>query len=222
MKLYLDTANIDEIKYYNSTLNIEGVTTNPTIICKETPKTIEEVLNPILEILNDKQLLFVEVISNDKDSIINEAKQIIKLGKNVVPKIPVSIEGLAAIKQLSSEGINVLATAVMQGSQAYLAAINGAKYIAPYYNRMSTYDDGLKQINLMQRIIDLNNLDCEIVGAGFHNVKQVEEALVVGVKSLTVTPKILKEMYDHEGTRNAIKTFEENWEGNFQRKTLFR
>lgn len=220
MKLYLDTANIEDIKLYNSVFRIDGVTTNPSIICKEKPKSLDDILIPIINELDEKQLLFVEVISNRTDDIISEAKQIIKYRKNTIPKIPVSIEGLVAIRKLSDEGIDVLATAIMQASQAYLAINNGAKYIAPYYNRMGTYDDSFKQISLMQKIIDQYHSNSEIVGAGFHTVKQVEETLSTGVESITVTIDILKQMYMHEGTSIAIKGFEDKWKDNFNRSTL--
>lgn len=221
MKIYLDSANIKELQYFNKTLKIDGVTTNPSIICKEDANCLDDVLNPIIKELNDNQLLFVEVISHDTKGIVEEAKAITKIRKNTVPKIPVTIEGLEAIKILANEHIDVLATAIMDATQVLLAAHNGAKYVAPYYNRMSTYDDGYHTICLMQNLLDNYKYDCEIVGAGYHNIKQVEESLSAGVKSITVTPDILRAMFTHEGTDNAVKKFEEIWFNKFSKNKLF-
>lgn len=220
MKLYIDTANIKDIKEYNRIFKLDGVTTNPTIISKENQKDLNKILKPIVKELSKEQKLFVEVVSNKVKDIIKEAKYIITLKENAIPKIPVTKEGLEAIRLLSEEGIDVLATAIMSSTQAYLAIQNGAKYIAPYYNRMNNYSDSFEEISLMQELIDNGEYDCEIVGAGFKSTRQVKDLMLTGATSLTVTPEILKHMFMHEGTDNAVKTFEDNWAKVYKRKTL--
>ena len=129
MKLIIDTANVKEIKRLCEILNVWGVTTNPTIISKEN-KPFEEVISDIDKVLEKDQVLFVQVVSTDYESIVKEGRYIATLRKNIVAKIPVTADGLKAIKTLHKEGIKILATAINNATQGFVAALNGAEYLA--------------------------------------------------------------------------------------------
>ena len=220
MRIYIDSADIEEIKKLNTILELDGVTTNPTIICKQEEKDLNKILDPIKKELKASQLLFVEVIAHDTKSIIAEAKQIVKYRKNCIPKVPVTPEGLEAIKILAKQGINVLATAILSSSQGLLAAKNGARYLAPYYNRISYYGDSYEEVSILQQTIIDGGYNCEVVGAGFKNARQVKECMSLGIDAITVTADVFKQLYMHPGTDEAVKTFEDNWKKKFKRNTL--
>ena len=134
MELILDSSDVEKIKELNDLLSITGVTTNPTIITKS-GKKVETLIKELCDILSEDQLLFVQVVRTDYEGIMEEAKKISSLReKNILVKIPVTHDGLKAIKECKKIGIRTLATAIYTADQAFLAAMNGAEYLAPYVN----------------------------------------------------------------------------------------
>ncbi len=191
MEFILDTADLEAVKQLDELLTIEGVTTNPSIITKS-GKTPEQVIKEFVEYLRPEQKFFVQVVSTDYEQMLEEARYICSLRpKNTYVKIPVTHNGYKAIKQLKSEGLGVLATAIYSADEAFLAAMNGADYLAPYVNRMCNYGDGSGQVLesavrvvIAQRgQLQLGGLRRKlklISGHGDHGIKQrpVEQARV--------------------------------------------
>ena len=139
MKLILDTANIEDIRYLNTYFPIVGVTTNPTILSREKGDVVT-ILKEIRKIIGDEKELHIQVTETDYDRICEEAKKIVKVfGKNTFVKIPITDVGLRATKTLSDQGYNITVTAVLSVGQALLAANAGAKYVAPYVSRLDNY-----------------------------------------------------------------------------------
>ena len=221
MRLILDTADIHAIKEIDEILNVAGVTTNPTIITKSN-KEAKDVLMEIANYLDDDQMLFAQVLATTKEEMMEEARQLMKIKKkNMHVKIPVTKEGLKAIKQCRKEGIPTLATAIYSAEQGLMAAMNGANYLAPYVNRMENYGDGVGQVLALQQMLNVYNLDTKIVAASFKNVKQVHQLLKGGVYSLTLPVDVTRNLFEHPATTVAVGEFTANWMKAYKRKTLF-
>ena len=219
MKLILDTADIEQIKHLNDILAVDGVTTNPSIIAK-TGRDVKEIINDLLEVLNEDQLIFVQVVANDYEGIMEEAKYIASLGKNCHPKIPVTEAGLKAIKECKKLGIGVLATAIYSAEEALLAAKNGAMCLAPYVNRMCNFGDGVQEVIDLQRMLDVYGFDTYIVAASFKNCLQVHELWKAGIEAVTVPVDVCRNLYGHPATKQAVCDFNRDWEKAYNRKTL--
>ena len=173
MELFLDTVNITAIKDLNKTLTIDGVTTNPSIL-SASKRNPFDVINAIIEILEPNQKLFIEVMANNCDDMVKEAAFINGLRENCYAKIPVSFEGLKAIKICKEREYKTLATAIFTSTQAYLAAKNGADYLAPYVNRMNMYLDGIDETIKLQNVIWNNGFKSKVVAASFKEVEQIK------------------------------------------------
>ncbi len=224
MEIILDTANIADIKKYNELVNIKGVTTNPTIITNS-KKPFIQVINEIIEVLDDEQDLYVQVISTNYEDMLKEAIYISKLRKStdhMYVKVPVSKEGLKLIKTLSTMKIKTLATAIYSANQGFIAAINGASALAPYVNRMCNYGDGIKNVIDLQTMLDINGMDTKIVAASFKNANQAHELIVGGIKALTLPTDVLEAMLGHDATNTAINKFSTDWEEAYGIKTLIQ
>lgn len=220
MEFILDTADVSEIKKLNELLTLKGVTTNPTIITKSN-KSFEETVKDIIEVLDDEQLFFVQAISATCEEIVEEAKYICSLReKNTYVKIPVTHEGLKAIKECKKLGLGVLATAIYTADQAFMAAMNGADYLAPYVNRMENYGDGIKEVKDLIEMLRVNGMPAKVVAASFKNKKQVHELITAGIQAVTVPVDVAYSMINHPGTEIAVEEFTENWNKAFGRKTL--
>ena len=152
MEFILDTADLEAVKQLDELLTIDGVTTNPAIITRS-GKQPEQVIKEFVEYLLPEQKFFVQVVSTDYEQMLEEARYICGLRpENTYVKIPVTRNGYKAIKQLKSEGLGVLATAIYSADEAFLAAMNGADYLAPYVNRMCNYGDGIGQVFDLMRL----------------------------------------------------------------------
>ena len=205
MELFLDTADAQAVKELSETLTIAGVTTNPTIITRS-GKTLEQVIDEMCKTLAPNQKSFFQVVATDFDGILEEARRICALRENAYAKIPVTPVGLKAIKAAKAEGLNVLATAIYTANQAFLAAMNGADYLAPYVNRMCNYGDGVGQVADLVNMLSTNDLPSKIC---------------VGAQSVTVAPSIVWAMVKHPGTGIAVDEFSAAWENSFGRRTMF-
>ena len=212
MEFILDTADLEAVKQLDELLTIEGVTTNPSIITKS-GKTPEQVIKEFVEYLRPEQKLFVQVVSTDYEQMLEEARYICSLRpKNTYVKIPVTHNGYKAIKQLKSEGLGVLATAIYSADEAFLAAMNGADYLAPYVNRMCNYGDGIGQVlDLLQMLETQGFENAKVIAASFKNVEQVHTLIAAGIQSVTVPPEVVFTMIDHPGTKIAVDEFSAAW-----------
>lgn len=219
-ELYLDTADIDAIKDLDQILNVQGVTTNPSILAKTGEDPLVAV-QKIIDYFTPEQKIFMQVVSTDLQGILDEAHFIASLRpKNMCPKIPVSHNGLRAIKQLESEGIQCLATSIYSADAGFMAAHNGAEYLAPYVNRMCNYGDGVGQVMELVQTLAQYGMEAKVCAASFKNVDQVHQLLAAGVPAITVAPEVIRDMVGHPGTAIAVDEFTANWEKAYGRTTL--
>lgn len=208
-ELMLDTANLEDIQEAFSDWPVVGVTSNPSILKKEGQIDIYERLAAIKSICGNKRSLHVQVVSDTRAGIVAEAHHILKrLGSDVYIKIPVSSEGLPAIKELAAEGVNITATAIYSALQGILAILAGAKYIAVYYNRMeNNCTDPNAVIREIRNFIDKSGSDAMILAASFKNVSQVMEAYTNGAQSATVDPTVIRLGIGMASINDAVKVF---------------
>ena len=221
MELILDSSDVEKIKELNDLLSITGVTTNPTIITKS-GKEVETLIKELCDILSEDQLLFVQVVRTDYEGIMEETKKISSLReKNILVKIPVTHDGLKAIKECKKIGIRTLATAIYTADQAFLAAMNGAEYLAPYVNRMDNYTDGIAQVKDLLEMLEVNHMTSKVVAASFKNTFQVHELIRFGIQAVTIPCDVAFSMIDHPGTKIAVDEFTQNWQETYHRKHIF-
>ncbi len=215
MELILDTADLEAIRELNDLYAVDGVTTNPTIITKS-GKSFEEIRDGLMEILSPEQKLFIQVVATDFDGIMAEARYICSLRpENTYVKIPVTRDGMRAIKACKAEGMGVLATAIYSASQGFMAAKNGADYLAPYVNRMCNLGDGVGEVVRLQAM-----LPTKILAASFKNVEQINELLENGIEAVTIPVDVAFNMLDIPSTPMAVDDFTRNWQAAYGRTTL--
>ncbi|TGY63042.1 fructose-6-phosphate aldolase [Muricaecibacterium torontonense] len=220
MELILDTADLEAIRELNDLYAVDGVTTNPTIITKS-GKSFEEIRDGLMEILSPEQKLFIQVVATDFGGIMAEARYICSLRpENTYVKIPVTRDGMRAIKACKAEGMGVLATAIYSASQGFMAAKNGADYLAPYVNRMCNLGDGVGEVVRLQAMLEQAKLPTKILAASFKNVEQVNELLENGIEAVTIPVDVAFNMLDIPSTPMAVDDFTRNWEAAYGRTTL--
>lgn len=205
MKFFIDTANIEEIREINSWGVLDGVTTNPSLIAKS-GGVFEEVIEEITEIVDGD--ISVEVISTDLDGILKEARELAKISKNIVVKIPMIEEGLKAVSILSKEGIRTNVTLIFSLSQALLAANAGATYVSPFMGRLD--DIGMSGIQLVEdisKVFKNYNYETQIIAASIRHINHVELVAKSGADVGTIPYKIFKEMVKHNLTDIGLKKF---------------
>ena len=220
MELILDSSNIEQIKELNELLTITGVTTNPTILTKSGREAMD-VIKDLCDVLSEDQLIFIQTVQTTYEGIMEEAKAISQIRKkNMYVKIPVTHEGLRAIKECKKLGIHTLATAIYSADQAFLAAMNGAEYLAPYTNRMCNYGDGVSDVKDLIEMLKVNNMPAKVIAASFKNTYQVHELVKAGIQAVTVPCDVVYQMIDHPGTKIAVGEFTVNWQKAYNRNTL--
>ena len=220
MELIIDSSNIEQIKELNDLLTITGVTTNPTILTKSGREAMD-VVKDLCEVLSEDQLLFIQTVQTSFEGIMEEAKMISSIrNKNMYVKIPVTHEGLRAIKECKKLGIHTLATAIYTADQAFLAAMNGAEYLAPYTNRMCNYGDGVQDVKDLIEMLRVNHMPAKVIAASFKNTHQVHELIKAGIQAVTVPCDVLYQMIDHPGTKIAVGEFSVNWQRAYNRNTF--
>ena len=210
MKLFIDTANIDEIKEANELGVICGVTTNPSLIARE-GKDFVEVVKEITSIVDGP--VSAEVISLEHEKMVEEAKELVKIHKNIVIKIPMTLEGLKAVKILTKEGIKTNVTLIFSATQALLAARAGATYVSPFLGRLD--DIGTNGMNLIEEIVDIFNvhaIDTEIIAASIRNPIHVIDAARIGAHISTIPYNVIVQMSKHPLTDSGIERFLKDWE----------
>lgn len=213
MKLLIDYAGIDKIKELYEYFPLDGVTTNPTIIAAagrdpyETLKEIREFIGPDAD-------LHAQVISLKAEDIVAEAHDMLDvLGANTCIKIPVTREGLKAIKILAGEGVRVTATAIYNPIQATLAALAGASFVAPYVNGIDNVGmDGMHFAKTIQETFENQGLDCQVLAASFKNTYQVQELFAYGIPCITAVPDVLEGMVKNDLTTARVARFTADFE----------
>lgn len=211
MELYLDTADIEAIKRLAAILPIKGVTTNPSIVAKS-GKPIFELLTELQDLLGADKVLFAQVLSSDAKAMIKEAEQLRKVVPNIVTKIPVNAEGLKAIKALSEQGIATLGTAVYGAGQGFLAALAGAKYIAPYVNRIDAQGGNSKDtVQELQKLLDLHCPESIVLAASFRTPRQALDCLLAGCQGITLPVDVAELFISDPAVDAAIAKFDQDW-----------
>ena len=209
MKFFIDTADVNEIKEALEMGMVDGVTTNPTLISK-TGRPFMEVAKEIVELVPGPVSL--EVVSLDTQGMVDEARILSKLGENVVIKIPMTTEGLKAVKILSEEGIKTNVTLVFSPLQAILAAKAGATYVSPFVGRLDDIGhNGMELIEQIVQIYDNYMFDTEIIVASIRHPQHVLQAALIGADIATIPFKVIKQLAKHPLTDIGIERFLEDW-----------
>ena len=210
MKLFIDTANVDEIRKANDMGVICGVTTNPSLIAKE-GRIFEDVVREITSIVDGP--ISAEVISLDSEGMIREAVELAKIHKNIIIKLPMTVEGLKAVKVLHKEKIKTNVTLIFSAGQALLAAKAGATYVSPFAGRLD--DIGNDGMNLVKEIVDIfrnYDIDTEIIAASIRHPMHVVEAAKLGCHIATIPYKVILQLTKHPLTDKGIDQFLKDWD----------
>lgn len=211
MKIFIDTANVDEIRKANDLGVICGVTTNPSLIAKE-GRDFVEVVKEITDIVDGP--ISAEVISLEADGMVAEAMELVKIHKNIVIKLPMCAEGLKACKILTSKGIKTNVTLIFNAAQALLAAKAGATYVSPFVGRVDdTGWDGISLISEIAEIFDIHGIESEIISASIRTVNHAIESAKAGADIATIPYRVILQMIDHPLTTAGIARFLKDWEG---------
>ena len=210
MKLFIDTANVDEIREANDLGVICGVTTNPSLIARE-GRAFEEVVREITTIVDGP--ISAEVISLEADKMVEEAVPLSKIHKNIVIKIPMCAEGLKAVKRLTAMGIKTNVTLIFSSAQALLAARAGATFVSPFLGRLDDIGQtGMTLIDEIVEIFETHGIGTEIIAASIRNPIHVIDAARAGAHIATIPYGVIKQMIGHPLTTNGIERFLKDWE----------
>ncbi|SHI54811.1 fructose-6-phosphate aldolase [Lutispora thermophila] len=210
MKLFIDTANVEEIRRANEMGIISGVTTNPSLIAKE-GRDFKQVVAEIAEIVDGP--ISAEVISMKAEEMVPEAIELSKIHENIVIKIPMCEEGLKAVKILKNEGIKTNVTLIFSVNQALLAARAGASYVSPFAGRVDDVgQNGMDIIRDIAKVFHIYQMNCEIIAASIRHPMHVTEAALAGAHISTVPFDVIKKMISHPLTDIGINKFLADWE----------
>lgn len=207
MKLLIDDANIENIKYLYEYFPVSGVTTNPSILFKNKKDPIETLIE-IREFIGDDQL-HIQVLSDNADDIVKEARLLKeKFGANTFIKIPTNKEGLKAMRLLENEKIKITATAIYSPTQAFLASLAGAVYVAPYVNRIDNLGyDGVETTIKIQNILEKNQTDTKVLAASFKNTNQVLKLAEYGISIATCSYEVFGKFIEDNNVNKAVEDF---------------
>ncbi len=209
MKIFIDTANIEEIRKAADLGIISGVTTNPSLIAKEGRK-FEDVIAEITEIVDGP--ISAEVISPIAEEMVEEAKELTKIHKNIVIKIPICEEGLKAVSMLTKLGIKTNVTLIFSATQALLAARAGASFVSPFIGRLDDIsDNGAELVKQIADIFNFFNINTEIIAASIRGPQDATRAALAGANIATIPYKVILQMIKHPLTDNGIKKFNADW-----------
>lgn len=211
MRIFIDTANIEQIKEAYAYGIADGVTTNPTLVARE-GREFTEVLTEIAALIGD-DVVFGEVVALDHQGMVKEARELHKLSDNIAIKIPMGGEGLKAISILSAEGIPTNCTLIFSAAQALLAARAGAAYVSPFVGRLD--DIGSTGIDLIQDISDIyaiHGIDTKIIAASTRSPLHAIECALAGADYATLPPAVIEKMLEHPLTTKGLDQFMKDWE----------
>lgn len=215
MKLFIDTANVDEIKAAAELGVICGVTTNPSLIARE-GRVFEEVIEEITSIVDGP--ISAEVVALDAEGMVKEALELVKIHKNIVIKIPMIPEGLKAVKVLAAKGIKTNVTLIFSAAQALLAARAGASYVSPFVGRLDDIsDNGITLVSDIAEIFAIHDIPTEIISASIRGPQDVTDSAKVGAHIATVPYKVIMQMTKHPLTDAGIEKFMADWNKTFNK-----
>ncbi len=209
MKFFIDTANVDEIREANAMGMVDGVTTNPSLIAKE-GRDFKEIITEICSIVDGP--ISAEVISLETEGMVSEARELAKIHDNIVIKIPMTVDGLKAVRTLAAENIKTNVTLIFSPLQALMAAKAGASFVSPFVGRL----DDLSQegMDLVEQIVEIYSnyaFDTEVIVASIRNPLHVLESALIGADIATIPFSVLKKLAAHPLTDKGIKAFLDDW-----------
>jgi len=210
LRLFLDTANIEEIREAVSWGVISGVTTNPTLVSREQGRSFGDIVSEITNIVPGP--VSVEAVNTEALPMIEEARRLAAMAENAVVKIPMTPDGLKAVKVLAGEGVRTNVTLVFSANQALLAALAGATYVSPFVGRLDDIGhEGMEVVREIAAIFQIHALDTEIIAASIRHPRHVTDAATAGADIATVPMKVLKAMVRHPLTDRGIEAFLADW-----------
>lgn len=210
MKFFIDTANLDQIRETKELGLIDGVTTNPSLMAKE-GKDFREILAEIARVISGP--ISAEVISLECQSMVEEARVLAKISDNIVVKVPITLEGLKAVRSLKAEGIRTNVTLVFSANQALLAAKAGASFVSPFVGRMDDVSSfGLEVVEQTLAIFDNYDILTEVIVASVRHPIHVLEAALAGAQAATIPYPVLMQLVKHPLTDIGIERFRADWE----------
>ena len=222
MEYMLDTLNLEAIKKWSKILPLAGVTSNPTIAKAEGQIDFFERIKEVRSIIGDKASIHVQVVAKDYEGILKDAAEIRRqAGDSIFVKVPVTTDGLTAIKTLKADGYHITATAIYTTFQGLLAIEAGADYLAPYYNRMENLNiDAEAVIGQLAEAIDRECSDSKILAASFKNVGQVNKAFALGAQAITAGPDVFEAGFAMPSIQKAVDDFGKDWESVHQKQSI--
>jgi len=210
MKIFLDTADIEEIRIAARWGILDGVTTNPTLYAK-VGGSYEDVLRQICDLTSGP--VSAEVVAEDVEGMLREGRAFANLAPNIVVKVPMCEEGLEAMARFAEEGIKTNCTLIFTANQGLLAAKAGASILSPFVGRLDDInEEGMIVIRELVAIVELHDLDAEVLAASIRHPRHVTEAALAGAHIATLPFKVLQQMVRHPLTDKGIKTFRDDWE----------
>lgn len=222
MEYIIDSADVEAIKKCVEFFPVAGVTTNPTIISKEKFADFKKLLIEIKDIIGNDKMFHIQTTSDVAEDIIKEAIELKKLiGDNFYIKIPVSAEGLKAMKTLKGMDMKITATAIFTQQQALIAALAGADYVAPYINRLDNIvSDGVHVVEEIVELFKTHNINSKVLAASFKNAEQVHKVSLVGCHAVTINPDLFDKLIYHPLTLYAIDNFTVDWQSVYSDKKI--
>lgn len=216
MKFFIDTANVEDIKRANDMGVICGVTTNPSLIAKE-GRDFKEVIKEITSIVDGPISGEVKATTVDAEGMIREGREIAAIHPNMVVKIPMTVEGLKAVKVLSAEGIKTNVTLIFTANQALLAAEAGASYVSPFLGRLDDINQpGIELVRTIAEIFSIYGYETEIIAASVRNPIHVTDCALAGADIATVPYKVIEQMTKHPLTDQGIEKFQADYKAVFR------
>ncbi|MFT4274640.1 MAG: fructose-6-phosphate aldolase [Pantoea sp.] len=220
MELFLDTVDVASVKRLARIFTLAGVTTNPSIVASGR-KPVDVVLPELQDALGGKGRLFAQVMAQHSEQMVEDAIKLRSIIKDIVVKVPVTAEGLAAIKLLRAEGIPTLGTAVYGASQGLLSALAGAEYVAPYVNRIDAQGgDGIQAVKDLQQLLKLHAPRSKVLAASFKTPRQALDCLLAGCESITLPLDVAEQILTAPAVAAAVEKFEKEWVAAFGVKGL--
>ena len=212
MKLFIDTANVEEIRAAHELGVVSGITTNPSLIAKE-GKDFFATLKEIVAIVGSEIPISAEVISLQADEMVEQGRKLAAISPNIVIKVPMTADGLKATKRLADQGIRTNVTLIFSSTQALLAARAGATYVSPFIGRLDDINEiGMNLIREVSDIFRIHELQTEIIAASVRHSVHVIEAALAGAHIATVPYKVIQQMIKHPLTEQGIAKFTADWE----------
>jgi fructose-6-phosphate aldolase 1 len=220
MELYLDTSDVAAVKALARVLPLAGVTTNPSIVAAGKER-LDVLLPQLQEAMGGQGRLFAQVMATTAEGMVSDARKLRTIIADIVVKVPVTAEGLAAIKLLKEEGIPTLGTAVYGAAQGLLAALAGAEYVAPYVNRVDAQGgDGIQTVADLQTLLNLHAPHAKVLAASFKTPRQALDCLLAGCESITLPLDVAQQFITSPAVDAAVAKFEQDWLGAFGRTSI--